>query len=90
MQRWVNQLISERSGTVPVAGTTVISQNPVVVEQVEKDEKSIALKGDLPQAMKHAVEQAVRKEGNIARTLLKKPQVMASYAELIFWYDETE
>lgn len=55
-----------------------------MVEQVEKDEKSIALKGDLPQAMKQAVEHAVRKEGNIARTLLKKPQVMASYAELIF------
>ncbi|WP_228859750.1 hypothetical protein [Xenorhabdus sp. PB61.4] len=68
----------------PVAGTAVISQNPIVVEQVEKHEKSIALKGDLLQAMKQAIGQAVRKEGDIARTLLKNPQVMASYAELIF------
>lgn len=63
---------------------TRVSQNPIVVEQVEKHEKSIALKGDLPQAVKQAVVQALLKEGDIARTLLKDQQVMASYVELIF------
>lgn len=63
---------------------TRVTQNPIVVEQVEKHDKSIALKGDLPQAVKQAVVQALLKEGDIARTLLKDPQVMASYVELIF------
>ena len=61
-----------------------ILQNPTVVEQVEKHDKSIALKGDLPQAVKQAVVHALLNEGDIARTLLKDPQVMASYIELIF------
>jgi hypothetical protein len=85
MQRWVNQLISKRGGAAPAASTAVISLTPSVVEQVEKHEKSIALKGDLLQAMKPAVVQAVRKEDDIAKTLLKNPQVMANYAELIFY-----
>lgn len=55
-----------------------------MVEQIEKHDKSIALKGDLPQAVKQAVVQLLLKEGDIARTLLKDPQVMASYVELIF------
>ena len=63
---------------------TRVTQNPIVVEQVEKHDKLIALKGDLPQAVKQAVVQALLKEGDIARTLLKNPQVMASYVELIF------
>ena len=63
---------------------TRVTQNPIVVEQIEKHDKSIALKGDLPQAVKQAVVQALLKEGDIARTLLKDPQVMASYVELIF------
>nr|WP_240348917.1 HipA domain-containing protein [Pectobacterium aquaticum] len=53
-------------------------KNPIVVEQVEKHEKSIALKGDLPQAVKQAVVQALLKEGDIARKLLKDQQVMLS------------
>ncbi|ADM96335.1 hypothetical protein BM451_14525 [Dickeya dadantii] len=61
-----------------------VTENPIVVEQVEKHDKTIALKGDLPQAVKQAVVQALLKEGDIARTLLKDPQVMASYVELIF------
>ncbi|MEI7064254.1 hypothetical protein [Dickeya chrysanthemi] len=49
--------------------------------KVEKHDKTIAFKAtDLPQAVK----QALLKEGDIARTLLKDPQVMASYVELIF------
>ncbi|MEL9359399.1 hypothetical protein J4X96_26970, partial [Escherichia coli] len=35
-------------------------------------------------SVKQAVVQALLKEGDIARTLLKDPQVMASYVELIF------
>lgn len=60
------------------------SRTRTVVEQVEKHDKSIALKGDLPQAVKQAVVHALLNEGDIARTLLKDPQVMASYIELIF------
>jgi len=63
---------------------TRVSQNPIVVDQVDKHEKSVALKGHLPHAMKQAVVQALLKEGDIARTLLKDPQAMASYVELIF------
>ncbi|WP_165576221.1 hypothetical protein [Pectobacterium brasiliense] len=44
----------------------------IIVEQVEKPEKAIALKGDLLQAMKQAVVQAVRKEGDIARYVTEK------------------
>lgn len=55
-----------------------------MIVQVDKHEKSIALKGDLPHAVKQAVVQALLKEGDIARMLLKDPQVMASYVELIF------
>ncbi|MGL4427343.1 MAG: hypothetical protein ACRCT4_00280 [Silvania sp.] len=51
----------------------------IVVEQVDKHEKSIAFKSDLPHAVKQAVVQALLNEDNIARTLLKDPQVMASY-----------
>ncbi|MCY9847240.1 MULTISPECIES: hypothetical protein [Pectobacterium] len=50
----------------------MIPQNLIVVEQVEKHGKYIALKGDLLETMKQAVVQAVRKEGDIAKTLLKK------------------
>lgn len=63
---------------------TRVTENPTVVEQVEKHDKSIALKGELLQAVKQAVLLVLLKEGDIARTLLKDPQVMASYVELIF------
>ncbi|WP_246859553.1 hypothetical protein [Dickeya oryzae] len=48
-----------------------------LVELVEKHDKTIALKGDLPQAVKQVVVQALLKEGDIARKLLEDPQVMA-------------
>lgn len=46
----------------------MISQKPIVVGQVEKHEKSIALKGDLLQTMMQAVVQA----GDIARYVTEK------------------
>ncbi|HIF9106262.1 TPA: type I restriction endonuclease subunit R [Photobacterium damselae] len=87
--RRLNELfgdVGDEPGRQNFANGTItrVTQNPIVVEQVEKHDKSIALKGDLPQAVKQAVVQALLKEGDIARTLLKDPQVMASYVELIF------
>jgi len=87
--RRLNELfgdVGDEPGRRNFANGTIarILQDPIVVEQVEKHEKSIALKGDLPQAVKRAVVQALMKEGDIARTLLKDPQVMGSYVELIF------
>lgn len=87
--RRLNELfgdIGDEQGRQNFANGTItrVSQNPIVVDQVDKHEKSIALKGDLPHAVKQAVVQALLKEGDIARTLLKDPQVMASYVELIF------
>lgn len=61
-----------------------VSQNPIVVDQMDKHEKSIALKGDLSHAVKQVVVQALLKEGDIARTLIKDPQFMPSNVELIF------
>lgn len=61
-----------------------VSQNPIVVDQMDKHEKSIALKGDLSHAVKQAVVQALLKEGDIVRTLIKDPQFMPSNVELIF------
>jgi hypothetical protein len=49
-----------------------------VVEQVEKYENSIAVKGG---GVRRCA--SLLKEGDIARTLLKDPQIMSSYAELI-------
>jgi type I restriction enzyme R subunit len=87
--RRLNELfgdVGDEPGRQNFAKGTIIrvAENPIVVEQVEKHDKSIALKGDLPQAVKQAVVKALLKEGDIARTLLKDPQVMASYVELIF------
>ncbi|WP_261895655.1 DEAD/DEAH box helicase family protein [Vibrio cyclitrophicus] len=87
--RRLNELfgdVGDEPGRRNFANGTIarVLQDPIVVEQIEKHEKSIALKGDLPQAVKRAVIQALMKEGDIARTLLKDQQVMASYVELIF------
>ncbi|WP_226099800.1 hypothetical protein [Dickeya oryzae] len=64
-QRITNLIdVGDEPGRRSFANGTIarVTENPIVVEQVEKHDKTVALKGDLPQAVKQAVVQALLKE----------------------------
>ena len=61
-----------------------VAENQVVVEQVFKNDKTVALQGDIGSAVRHAVTQSLLIEGEIAQTLLKDRQIMSAFTGIIY------
>jgi type I restriction enzyme R subunit len=67
-----------------------ICENPVVLEQVAQNEKTVALQGDIGPAVRQAVTQSLLTEGEIAQTLLQDKQVMTAFTGIIYDLLKTE
>lgn len=78
--------IGDETGRENFANGTVarLAKNENVVEQVTKNDKNTALQGDLPKEAKTAIVKAMMTEGDIAKTLLKDPQILDGYCDIIY------
>lgn len=63
---------------------SILSENSLVMAQVENNAKDQALKGSLPGAVMSAVVRAMTSHGEIAELLLKDPQTMRTYTSFLF------
>lgn len=63
---------------------SILSENSLVMAQVENNAKDQALKGSLPGAVMSAVVRAMTSHGEIAELLLKDPQTMQAYTAFLF------
>ncbi|MCW8336599.1 hypothetical protein MD483_22590 [Vibrio sp. DBSS07] len=78
--------VGDESGRENFANGTVsrLDENENVVEQVTKNDKQTALQGDLPKETKTAIVKAMMTEGDIAKTLLKDPQILDGYCDIVY------
>ena len=63
---------------------SILSENALVMAQVENNAKDQALKGNLPGAVMNAVVRAMTSHSDIAELLLKDPQTMRAYTSFLF------
>lgn len=63
---------------------SILSDNALVMAQIQSSEKDLAMKGNLPGAVTQAVVRAMRSHSDIAALLLKDPQTMAAYTGFLF------
>ena len=63
---------------------SILSENALVMAQVENNAKDQALKGSLPGAVMNAVVRAMTSHSEIADLLLKDPQTMQAYTSFLF------
>jgi type I restriction enzyme R subunit len=63
---------------------SILSENALVMAQVETNAKDQALKGNLPGAVMNAVVRAMTSHSEIADLLLKDPQTMRAYTSFLF------
>lgn len=62
----------------------IAQQNDRVTEQVANNTKEQALQGDLPQVVRAATVDAMKSHNDLARVLLKDPQNMAAFFNLVY------
>lgn len=58
--------------------------NDIVVEQINKNSKDHAMHGDLPNVVTQSVIQAMSSHTAMATTLLKDPQIMQEFVDIIY------
>ncbi len=63
---------------------SILSENEIVMAQVQNNPRSDALKGSLPGAVMGAVVRAMASHGDIAKLLLKDQQTMDSYVSFLY------
>ncbi len=61
-----------------------VRENTVVVEQILKNDRSVALQGDLGNAVRQAVIQSLLAEGELAQIALRDKQVLAGFTGIIY------
>lgn len=63
---------------------SILSENSLVMAQVESNTKDQALKGSLPGSVMNAVVRAMTSHNGIAEILLKDPQTMRAYTSFLY------
>ena len=87
--RRLNELFGEvgdQTGRENFAKGTLnrVRKNTVVVEQIMKNDRTVALQGDLGNAVRQAVTQSLLAEGELAQMALRDKQVLAGFTGIIY------